>query len=165
MEYNTKQTPLKLPEYGRLVQQMVENALAIEDRDERTAYAKEIIALMTRKAGKAADTQKLWDHLAYIADYQLDIDYPVEIQRHEFHTSPEPVPYPSKEKFYREFGRLLEQACQQAAQIEDPDERKRCVDGLKNRMSYLLKKKSADDMARQRFEDFMNHILQKGNNA
>ena len=38
-EYNTTREKLKLPEYGRLVQNMVEYALKIEDRNERQAYA------------------------------------------------------------------------------------------------------------------------------
>ena len=35
MEYNTQQRKLPLPEYGRSVQNMVDHALTIEDREER----------------------------------------------------------------------------------------------------------------------------------
>ena len=35
MEYNTQQRRLPLPEYGRSVQNMVDHALTIEDREQR----------------------------------------------------------------------------------------------------------------------------------
>ena len=46
MKYNTQQTKLILPEYGRNVQSMVNFALTIEDRKERTRCANTIIQVM-----------------------------------------------------------------------------------------------------------------------
>ncbi|MDE5812591.1 MAG: DUF4290 domain-containing protein, partial [Muribaculaceae bacterium] len=39
LTYNTQQKALKLPEYGRNIQQMIDHCLSIEDRDERTRCA------------------------------------------------------------------------------------------------------------------------------
>ena len=46
MEYNTQQRKLPLPEYGRSVQNMVDHALTIEDREERQRCANTIVNIM-----------------------------------------------------------------------------------------------------------------------
>lgn len=83
MEYNTQQRKLPLPEYGRSVQNMVDHALTIEDRAERQRCANTIVNIMGGMFPQLRDMEdfrrKLWDHLAIMADFKLDIDYPVEI--------------------------------------------------------------------------------------
>ena len=84
-DYNTLRKRLVQPEYGRCVQQMVEHAVTIADKAKRQQCAETIVALMARMDEKHSNEddfyQKLWNHLAAMADYQLDIDYPVEILR------------------------------------------------------------------------------------
>ena len=46
MQYNTQLKRMVLPEYGRNVQSMVDHALTIEDRAERTRCAHSIINIM-----------------------------------------------------------------------------------------------------------------------
>lgn len=93
LTYNTRQKPLVLPEYGRNIQQMVDFCRTIEDRDERNRCAASIIAAMKTllpQNGDPVETQrKLWDHLAIMADFNLDIDYPFEVVKpDELHTAP-----------------------------------------------------------------------------
>lgn len=87
MEYNTQQRKLSLPEYGRSVQNMVDYALTIEDRAERQRCANTIVNIMGGMFPYLRDAEdsnrKLWDHLAIMADFKLDIDYPVEIVKKE----------------------------------------------------------------------------------
>ena len=87
MEYNTQQRTLPLPEYGRSVQNMVDHALTIEDRAERQRCANTIINIMGGMFPHLRDVpdfkHKLWDHLAIMADFKLDIDYPYEIVKKE----------------------------------------------------------------------------------
>ena len=45
MDYPTHKGKLIMPEYGRNIQQMVEHALTIEDREERTRCVHSIIHL------------------------------------------------------------------------------------------------------------------------
>jgi len=79
---------MALPEYGRNVQKMVDHIKTIEDRAERNRAAKTIISIMGNLNPHLRDVgdfkHKLWDHLALIASFELDID------------SPYPVPEPSK---------------------------------------------------------------------
>ncbi len=80
MDYNTQRPRLVLPEYGRLVQDMVNYALTLEDRDKRQACAEAIISVMEnffpQQHNQPDFKHKLWDHLAIMSDYRLDIDYP-----------------------------------------------------------------------------------------
>ena len=87
MTYNTKREKLILPEYGRIIQEMVDLCLEIEDRDERQQCAESIVAIMATM--NPNDRQqpdyehKLWDQLAILSDYRLDIDYPFDVVKPE----------------------------------------------------------------------------------
>ena len=48
MDYNTQREKLKLPEYGRNVQIMINHAKTIEDREERNKAAETIINVMAQ---------------------------------------------------------------------------------------------------------------------
>ena len=94
MQYNTQQKRMPLPEYGRSIQNMVDHALTIEDRAERQRCANTIINIMGNMFPHLRDVpdfkHKLWDHLAIMANFQLDIDYPYEIIRKDnLNTKPE----------------------------------------------------------------------------
>ena len=68
---------MALPEYGRNVQKMVDHIKTLQDRDERNRAAKTIIQIMGNLNPQIRDIgdfkHKLWDHLAIIADFSLDI--------------------------------------------------------------------------------------------
>ena len=96
MLYNTQLEPLRMKAYGREVQQMVDHALSLEDRAERQAYAQRIMMVMRTVAQVVNPTQeeneKLWNHLAQLSNYQLDIDYPCAIEPHEEQQRPPRLP-------------------------------------------------------------------------
>ena len=82
LEYNTQLKKLVLPEYGRNIQKMVDYCQTIEDREERTRCAYAIITAMSnlmQLQKNSGALNKLWDHLAIMSDFNLDIDYPTEI--------------------------------------------------------------------------------------
>ena len=85
MQYNTQQKKMPLPEYGRSIQNMVDYALTIQDRAERQRCANTIINIMGNMFPHLRDVpdfkHKLWDHLAIMSGFELDIDYPYEIIR------------------------------------------------------------------------------------
>jgi len=85
LQYNTHNTRLPMPEYGRYVQQLVDKCVTIEDRDERNAFAAGIVAticnLFPQQKTSPEWRDKLWDHLAIMSDFKLDIDYPREVTR------------------------------------------------------------------------------------
>ena len=83
LDYNTQREQIVLPEYGREIQQMVEYAVGLPDREERQRCARAIIAIMDRMFPESKNVEgherKLWDQLAIMSRFQLDIDYPFDI--------------------------------------------------------------------------------------
>ena len=145
MDYNTQREKLKLTEYGRCIQEMVNYAMGIEDRKERQRCAYTIIDLMANMqsfTGNAEDFyQKLWNHLAYISDYQLDIDYPVEIQHiDKQETHRDRVPYPQKRIARRHYGAIIEQLTKHLTEMEPGQKRDELTRLVANQMKLALAK-------------------------
>ena len=139
MEYNTQQRKLPLPEYGRSVQNMVDYALTIEDRAERQRCANTIINIMGSMFPYLRDANdnnhKLWDHLAIMADFKLDIDYPVEVVKKEsLEIKPERIPYSQHNIRFRHYGRFIQDIIQIAADYPEGEERKQLIKLIANHM-------------------------------
>jgi hypothetical protein len=130
MEYNTKQKKLPLPEYGRSVQKMVDHALTIDNREERQRCAETIVRIMRSMFPELPDQErKLWDHLAIMSDFQLDIDYPCEvIKPEEFHVAPQKLTYRNCEIKNRHYGRIVEEMIEHALTLEEGEEKNRFVE-------------------------------------
>ena len=86
-EYNTQLPIIKLPEYGRNVQSLVNYCKTIPDREKRNACARAIVEIMgdlyPDLAAVSGRKNILWDHLSVIANQELDIDYPCEVMQQE----------------------------------------------------------------------------------
>ncbi|MDR3309578.1 MAG: DUF4290 domain-containing protein [Tannerella sp.] len=113
MIYNTQEEPLKLPEYGRNIQHMVDYCLTLKDSVERNRCAGAIIAVMGSMFPHLRDVNDfkhiLWDHLAIMSDFHLDVDYPyVLIQKENLYRRPAPVPYADTGIIYKHYGQILE---------------------------------------------------------
>ncbi len=139
MEYNTQQSKLPLPEYGRSVQNMVDYALTIADRDERQRCANTIVQIMGSMFPNLRDTadsnRKLWDHLAIMADFKLDIDYPVEIvKKEDLEIKPECIPYSQHNIRYRHYGRFVQDLIRIASGYEDGEEKRQLLNLIANQM-------------------------------
>lgn len=112
LDYNTQRERLVLPEYGREVQQMVDYCVAIPNRAERQHCATSIIAVMERMVPRTGDyndyMHKLWDHLALMSGFKLDIDYPFDInEAQKILRKPQPMPYPMKRIPVRHYGNMM----------------------------------------------------------
>ena len=149
LTYNTQLKHLKLPEYGRNIHQMVEHCLTIEDRDERTRCAHSIINGMSKLFPKLREEenyqQKLWDHLAIMSDFRLDIDYPAEVVKAEnLNTVPQKIPYTSEHIRYRHYGKDVERLIAKAVSMEPGEERSELVLLIANHMKKLLLAANSD---------------------
>ena len=162
LDYNTQRERIKLNEYGREIQQMVDYCVTIPDREERQACAEAIIDTM-RKMNPSDQNindrmQTLWDHLALMSDFKLDIDYPVEITTAEqMAAKPEPVAYPNTRIPVRHYGRALFELFETLKTMEPGEERDTLVRMTANQMKRCLllwghgngdDEKVADDLAR-----------------
>lgn len=153
MNYNTAEKKLILPEYGRNIQNMVDYCVTIEDRAERKRCADTIINIMGNMFPHLRDVNDfkhiLWDHLAIMADFKLDIDYPYEIvKKEDLHSRPPKVPYSNSRIRFRHYGKTLEQMIVKATELEEGEERNQLIRLLANQMkkSFLTwNKESVDD--------------------
>ncbi|HPF52048.1 MAG TPA: DUF4290 domain-containing protein [Draconibacterium sp.] len=152
MDYNSKRKKLALPEYGRNIQNMVDYLLTIEDRDKRNKSAQTVIDVMGNLYPFLRDVpefnHKLWDHLAIMADFQLDIDYPYDPPSPDLLTTkPNKIPYNQHAIKYRHYGRTMEMIIQEAERFEG-EEREIITEQIANQMkkSYLAwNKDSVED--------------------
>ena len=152
MKYNTEEKKLVMPEYGRNIQNMVDYCVAIEDREERKRCANTIINIMGNMFPHLRDVNDfkhiLWDHLAIMADFKLDIDYPYEIVKKEnLYARPPRIRY-------RHYGKTLELIIRKATELEAGVEKDQLIKLLATQMkkSFLTwNKESVDD--RKIFKD------------
>ena len=151
-DYNTQQKKLIMPEYGRNVQQMIDHCVSIEDREERTRCANTIINIMGNLFPHLRDVDdfkhKLWDHLAIMSDFKLDIDYPYEIIRKEnLRTKPDRIPYTLTPIRYRHYGKTLERMIKKCEDYPDGPDRDQLISLLANHMkkSFLTWNKEVVD--------------------
>ncbi len=159
MEYTTLSGKLILPEYGRNIQQMVEHCKGLEDKEERTRCAKTIINIMGNLFPYLRDVNdfkhKLWDHLAIMSDFQLDIDYPYEIVRKEnLYSRPEQIPYKNSKMQYLHYGRTLEQMIEKAIDYPEKEQKNELILLIANHMKKCFltwNKEMVDD--RKIFDD------------
>lgn len=155
MEYNTQLKKLALPEYGRNIQNMVDFCLTIKDRDERTRCAQAIINTMGNLFPHLRDVNDfkhiLWDHLAIMANFELDIDYPYEvIKKEDLYSKPGKVEYNQHKMQYRHYGKNLETLITILAeeQFATPEEYEQLTWLVLTHMkkSYMQWNKEVDDM-------------------
>lgn len=144
MDYNSTRERLVLPEYGRHIQNMVKHALTIENRDERNRCAKTIISLMGNMFPHLRDVNdfkhKLWDHLAIMSDFKLDIDYPYELPQRSIleHHEVERVPYKDTRMHFKHYGAIVEVLIAKAIAMEDPKMRNDLITMIANHMKKSI---------------------------
>ena len=139
MQYNTQQKRMPLPEYGRSIQNMVDYALTIQDRAERQRCANTIINIMGNMFPHLRDVpdfkHKLWDHLAIMSGFELDIDYPYEIIRKDnLVTRPDHIPYNTTRMRYRHYGHTLEVLIKKAIEFPEGNEKRNLIALICNHM-------------------------------
>ncbi|MDR1814323.1 MAG: DUF4290 domain-containing protein [Tannerella sp.] len=152
MNYNTTTKRLKLPEYGRNIQNMVDHCLTISDRDERNHCANTIIGVMGNMFPDLRDINDykhiLWDHLAIMADFKLDVDYPYDIPvKENVYRRPPKLYYRDGRMAFRHYGQLLEKLIYKVADMEDGPMKEDAILLIANQMkkSYLVWNKDSVD--------------------
>ena len=143
LDYNTQREQIVLPEYGREIQQMVDYAVGLPDREERQRGARAIIAIMDRMFPESKNVEgherKLWDQLAIMSRFQLDIDYPFDVtSASQMAQKPEPMPYPMKKIPVRHYGAMLFEAFEILKTMEPGRERDELVKLTANQMHRNL---------------------------
>ena len=143
LDYNTQREKLVLPQYGREIQDMVDYAVSLPTKEERQHCAETIISIMDRmnplSRGNVDHMDKLWDHLALMSNFKLDIDYPCDVsQALKIATKPEPMSYSTSRISVRHYGKLVFEAFDKLKTMEPGAERDAFVRSIANQMKRSL---------------------------
>lgn len=129
MVYNSQRELLRMPEYGRNIQLMVEYVRRIEDREERQAYAEKVVKLMMvmNPSNKALEdyVDKLWTHFFQIAEFQIDVDTPSGVvpTLDTYKKVPDILGYPHEDMRFRHYGFYIQKMLKKALAMEDEEKK------------------------------------------
>ncbi|WP_432671623.1 DUF4290 domain-containing protein [Flavobacterium sp. SM2513] len=144
LEYNSERPHLMIPEYGRHLQKLINQAVAVENRDERNKMAKYIINVMGNLNPHLRDVldfqHKLWDQLFVMSDFKLDVDSPYPIlSREVLQMKPDRLEYPQAFPKYRFYGNNIKYMIDVANKWDDGDLKSALIKVIANHMkkSYL----------------------------
>ncbi len=139
MEYNTKRTHLNMPEYGRIIQQLVERCKELETKEERNEMAIAIVDFMGQRNPQLRDEEnykhKLWDHLYILSNYDLDVDSPYPFPTiEEMREKPKKMEYPKLQGEFKFYGKSILQLIEKAIELENGDEKDALIQVIANNM-------------------------------
>ena len=162
IEYNSERPKLIIPEYGRHIQKMVDHALTIEDREERSKIANSIISVMGNLNPHLRDVpdfqHKLWDQLFIISDFKIDVESPYGMPvKEELSESPEHLDYPQNFPKYRFYGNNIKRMIDVANTWDDGEMKEGLVMNIANHMKKCFLNWNKDTV-----EDYViyNHLFE-----
>ena len=139
LEYNSQRSHLIIPEYGRHLQKLIDQATAIGDREERNKAARYIISVMGSLNPHLRDVldfqHKLWDQLFIMSDFNLDVDSPYPIPSKDILTQkPDRLAYPQNFPKYRFYGNNIKYMIDVANSWDDSELKNALVLVIANHM-------------------------------
>lgn len=128
-----------MPEYGRIIQQLVERCKEVSDKEERNEMAAAIIDFMGQRNPQLRDEEnynhKLWDHLFILSDYDLDVDSPYPFPtREQLAEKPKRMEYPKLQGEFKFYGKSILQLIDKAIELEPGEEKEALIEVIANNM-------------------------------
>ncbi len=128
-----------MPEYGRIIQQLVERCKELPTKEERNEMAMAIIDFMGQRNPQLRDEEnykhKLWDHLYILANYDLDVDSPYPFPTMEqLAEKPKRMEYPKLQGDFKFYGKSILQLIEKAIELETGDEKEALIEVIANNM-------------------------------
>ena len=144
LEYNSERPHLIIPEYGRHLQKLINQAVLIEDAASRNKMARYIIHVMGNLNPHLRDVpdfqHKLWDQLFIMSDFKLDVDSPYpKLSREVLQLKPDRLDYPQNFPKYRFYGNNIKYMIDVANKWESGELKDALIKVIANHMkkSYL----------------------------
>ena len=154
LEYNTERTKLIIPEYGRHIHQMIDQAVKLGDKAERNKMAKAIIGVMGNLNPHLRDVpdfqHKLWAQLFIMSNFELEVDSPFEKPSRELYLNSKPskLNYPQSFPKYRFYGNNIKKMVDIANDWDDGELKDKLIANIANHMKKCFlnwNKDSVDD--------------------
>lgn len=168
LEYNTQREKLRMPEYGRNVQKMVEYVKTVPNKAKRDEQAEAVIKVMeilnTHVHSQENYEQKLWDHLYIISGFDLDVDSPYpKPEESQFSAPPAMIPLKRKPIKATHYGRNIESIIDLISGMEDGEDKTAMIRSLAiyMRQQYLIWNKDsvADETIFQDIEKLSDYRI------
>ncbi len=129
MEYNSQKEGLIIAQYGRNVQNLINYALKIEDKEKRQSFTEAIIELMNQmnpiSRNEEDHIEKLWRHLFRISDYKIDVIPPSGVvpnpESSEY--QPSQIAYDKGTKGFRHYGSNVKKLIEKAKELTDVEKK------------------------------------------
>ncbi len=130
--YNTQRSALILKEYGRNMQMLIEHIKTFDDKEKRSESAHTLIELMKLINPNATiaqeSSQKIWDDLFIMSDFDLDINSPYPIPEREIlNKKPDRMSYKTTEVKYKHYGRNIQLLIKKAMELSDEEDKEVAV--------------------------------------
>ena len=160
--YNTQKKKLIIPEYGRHIHQMIDQAVALKDKEKRDKMAKSIIGVMGNLNPHLRDVpdfqHKLWAQLFIMSDFQLDVDSPFDKPSKEGYEKRKPnkLDYPQNYPKYRFYGNNIKRMIDFAIEWDNHDLKEKLILTIANHMKKCFlnwNKEAVDDQV------ILDHLL------
>ena len=128
-----------MPEYGRIIQQLVERCKELATKEERNEMAIAIVDFMGQRNPQLRDEEnykhKLWDHLYILASHDLDVDSPYPFPTmEELQEKPKKMDYPKLQGDFKFYGKSILQLIEMAIKLEPGDEKDALIQVIANNM-------------------------------
>ena len=160
--YNTQKKKLIIPEYGRHIHQMIDQAVALKDKEKRDEMAKAIIGVMGNLNPHLRDVpdfqHKLWAQLFIMSDFQLDVESPFDKPSKEVYDKRKPnkLDYPQNYPKYRFYGNNIKRMIDFAIEWDNHDLKEKLILTIANHMKKCFlnwNKEAVDDQV------ILDHLL------
>ena len=160
--YNTQKKKLIIPEYGRHIHQMIDQAVALKDKEKRDKMAKAIIGVMGNLNPHLRDVpdfkHKLWAQLFIMSDFKLDVDSPFDKPSKEVYEKRKPnkLDYPQNYPKYRFYGNNIKRMIDFTIEWDNFDLKEKLILTIANHMKKCFlnwNKEAVDDQV------ILDHLL------
>ena len=160
--YNTQKKKLIIPEYGRHIHQMIDQAVALKDKEKRDKMVKAIIGVMGNLNPHLRDVpdfqHKLWAQLFIMSDFQLDVESPFDKPSKEVYEKRKPnkLDYPQNYPKYRFYGNNIKRMIDFAIEWDNHDLKEKLILTIANHMKKCFlnwNKEAVDDQV------ILDHLL------
>ncbi len=160
--YNTQKKKLIIPEYGRHIHQMIDQALELKDKEKRNEMAKAIIGVMGNLNPHLRDVpdfqHKLWAQLFIMSDFQLDVESPFDKPSKEAYEKRKPnkLDYPQNYPKYRFYGNNIKRMIDFAINWDNPELKSKLILTIANHMKKCFLNWNKDSVEDQ---VILDHLL------
>jgi hypothetical protein len=167
-DYNTSRSNLILPEYGRNIQQLIDIAVKIEDSEKRNRFVQNVISLMGDMYPHLRDVpdfkHKLWDHLAIMSNFKLDIETPYpQPDKETLYKKPEKINYVQSQMRFKHYGKIILKMIKYAVELPEGDEKIGMLTAIANHMKkqYLTWNRETveDDVILSDLQELSRHLI------